>query len=63
MWLNQRSFDGTAKLESDTFTGPATTNLLMKDYGFDSPEILGMLKVTDGVIVTVKFVTQEITGS
>jgi polyisoprenoid-binding protein YceI len=54
-----QTFDVIAKLESNTFTGTATTNLLMKDYGFDPPEILGMLKVTDGVTVTVRFVARE----
>ena len=55
-----QTFDVIAKLESNTFTGTATTNLLMKDYGFEPPEILGMLKVTDGVTVTVRFVAREV---
>ncbi len=53
------TFDVTARLDGNTFSGTATTNLLMKDYGFDPPEILGMLKVTDGVTVTVKFTAAE----
>ena len=54
------TFDVIAKLEGNTFTGAATTNLLMKDYGFEPPEILGMLKVTDGVTVTMNFVAEEV---
>jgi hypothetical protein len=26
----------------------------MKDFGFDAPDIVGLLRVTDGVTVTVK---------
>ena len=54
------TFDTTARLESNTFTGAAVTNLLMKDFGFDPPSILGVLTVTDGVTVTVKFTAEEI---
>ncbi|MEW5961851.1 MAG: YceI family protein [Chloroflexota bacterium] len=54
------TFDTTARLEGDTFTGTAVANLLMKDFGFDPPSILGMLKVTDGVTVTVRFTAEEI---
>lgn len=59
-----QTFDVTARLDGNTFTGTATSYLLMQDYGFEPPSILGMLEVTDGVTVTVKFVAQEIkTGS
>jgi len=53
------TFDATARLDDDTLTGTATTRLFMRDFGFDPPEILGMLKVTDGVDVTVQFTAQE----
>ena len=53
------TFDTTARLDGDTLTGAATTRLFMRDFGFDPPEILGMLKVTDGVDVTVQFTAQE----
>ena len=53
------TFDVTARLEGDIFTGTATTNLLMKDFGFDPPEVLGFLKVKDGVKVTVNFTATE----
>jgi polyisoprenoid-binding protein YceI len=59
-----QTFEVTARLDGNTFTGTATGYLLMKDYGFEPPSILGMLKVTDGVTVTVKFAATEVkTGS
>jgi polyisoprenoid-binding protein YceI len=56
------TFDIVARLDGNTFTGTATTNLLMRDFGFEPPSIFGMLEVTDGVIVTVNFVAQETTS-
>jgi len=56
---NQQTFDITARLENDTFTGTGTTFLFMKDYGFDPPSIAGILKVTDGVTITVTFTAIE----
>ena len=38
------TFAGTVKLEGDTLTGHATTTVLMTDFGFDPPSILGLLK-------------------
>lgn len=49
-------WDVTAKLDGDTLTGTATTLVKMADYGFDAPDIAGMLKVTDGVTLTLNFV-------
>lgn len=57
------TFDMVARLDGHTFTGTATTNLLMQDFGFEPPSILGVLNVTDGVLVTVNFVAQETTES
>ncbi len=54
-----QTFDVTARLDGSTFSGVAVANLLMQDYGFEPPSILGILKVTDGVTVTVKFVATE----
>lgn len=48
------TFDVRAVLSGDTLTGTGTTFLLMKDFGFDAPDIAGLLQVTDGVTVTVK---------
>ncbi len=49
------TFDAKATLTNgDTLVGSGTTFLLMKDFGFDAPDIAGRLQVTDGVTVTVK---------
>lgn len=53
------TFDTTARLDGNTITGSATTQLLMRDFGFEPPSILGMLEVTDGVTVTVEFTAVE----
>ena len=53
------SFDITGTLKGDTVTGTATTNLLMKDFGFDPPVIAGVLTVKDGVTITVNFTAKE----
>jgi len=52
------TFDTQATLNGNTITGTATTFLLMRDFGFDPPEILGVLKVQDGVNLTVRFTAQ-----
>jgi polyisoprenoid-binding protein YceI len=38
------TFAAAVKLEGDTVTGHATTGILMTDFGFDPPSILGVLK-------------------
>ena len=53
------TFDVTGKLVGDTVTGTATTQLLMKDFGFDPPSVAGILTVQDGVTVTVNFTAAE----
>jgi polyisoprenoid-binding protein YceI len=53
------TWDMTANLDGETLTGSATTFLYMRDFGFDPPDIAGILKVTDGVTVTVQFTAQE----
>ena len=53
------TFDVVGKLQGDTITGTATTQLLMKDFGFDPPNIAGILTVDDGVTVTVNFTAKE----
>ena len=50
----------TARIDDTTLSGTATTFLLMRDYGFEPPDIAGMLKVTDGVTVTVAFAAEEV---
>ena len=49
----------TARLDGGMLTGAATTFFYMQEYGFDPPDIAGILRVTDGVTVTVNFVAQE----
>ena len=45
------TFDATGKIVGDTFTGTATTQFNMTDFGFDPPEIAGVLKAENGVIL------------
>jgi polyisoprenoid-binding protein YceI len=49
------TFEMTGKLDGDTVTGKATTQILMKDFGFDPPSVAGILTVQDGVTITVNF--------
>jgi polyisoprenoid-binding protein YceI len=52
------TWDMTAAIDGDTLSGTATTLIYMRDFGFDPPDIAGMLRVTDGVTVTVVFVAE-----
>jgi polyisoprenoid-binding protein YceI len=49
------AFDVTGELDGETVTGTATTQILMKDFGFDPPSVAGILTVQDGVSITVNF--------
>jgi polyisoprenoid-binding protein YceI len=51
----QETFNVSGKLAGDTITGTATSLVYMKNYGFDPPNIFGMLTVTDGVAITLNF--------
>lgn len=53
------TFDVTGKLEGDTVTGTATAQIMMVDFGFEPPSIVGMLTVRDGVLITVNFTAKE----
>jgi polyisoprenoid-binding protein YceI len=53
------TFDVTGKLVGDTITGSATTLIMMKDFGFEPPDIAGMLTVQDGVTVKINFTAKE----
>jgi polyisoprenoid-binding protein YceI len=53
-------WDMTAKLDGETLSGNASTLLYMRDFGFEPPDIAGILKVTDGVTVTVQFTAEEV---
>jgi len=54
------TYDIRATLNGERLEGTATTHLLMKDFGFDPPEIPGLFKVEDGVDVTLKFAAIEV---
>ncbi len=54
------TWDMTANLAGETLSGNASTFLYMRDFGFEPPDIAGILKVTDGVTVTVQFTAQEV---
>lgn len=53
------TFDVTGKLVGDTITGSATSQILMKDFGIDPPNIAGMLTVKDGVTIKLNFTAKE----
>lgn len=50
------TFTVTATLNADTLTGTATTGFNMTDFGFQPPDIAGMLKSEDAVKIRVEFV-------
>ncbi len=52
-------FDVTATLQGDTLTGTAQTQFLMTDFGFEPPEMPGILKVKDPVTVELEFTAVE----
>jgi polyisoprenoid-binding protein YceI len=54
------TWDMTANLDGETLSGSASTFLYMRDFGFEPPDIAGILRVTDGVTVTVNFTAQEV---
>ncbi len=56
------TFDVTATFDGQVLKGTATTYLLMADFGFDPPSIVGILKVSDGVNVTVQFTAMQVSG-
>ena len=49
------SFDVSLKLEGETITGVATTKILMTDFGFDPPSLLGILKAGNEVNLEFRF--------
>jgi polyisoprenoid-binding protein YceI len=50
-----QAWDVKATLDGDTLTGTATTFLLLADYNVPPPEILGVVRVTDGLTATLDF--------
>jgi hypothetical protein len=53
-------WDMTARLDGETLSGNASTFLYMRDFGFEPPDMAGILRVTDGVTVTVQFTAEEV---
>ncbi len=57
---NPWTWEVVATLDGETLTGVATGFFYMRDFGFEPPDIAGMLRVTDGVTTTVTFVANEV---
>lgn len=53
---------GTVKLQGDVLTGTMSTAILMTDFGFDPPSILGMLKAEDRVVLDLQFTARRTAG-
>lgn len=49
------TFDVRLKLDGETITGVATTKILMTDFGFDPPSLLGILKAGNEVNLEFRF--------
>ena len=52
-------FTGTVKLAGDMLTGAVQTTILMTDFGFDPPAILGMLKAENQVQLELQFTAKR----
>lgn len=53
------TFDVTAKLQGDTITGMATTQLAMTDFGFDPPNFANLLSVANDLTAEVQFTFKQ----
>lgn len=53
------AFTGTVKLAGDMLTGAVQTAILMTDFGFDPPAILGMLKAENQVRLELQFTAKR----
>jgi polyisoprenoid-binding protein YceI len=49
------TFDVIGLVDGETMTGTATTQILMSDFGFEPPSILGVLRAEDEVRITFRF--------
>lgn len=56
------TFDITVTLNGTTLTGEGTTQIYMKDFGFNPPEILGRFTVSDPATITIKGVANLAEG-
>lgn len=52
------TFDVTGQITGDEMTGTATTDIKMSDFGFDPPDIAGILKAEDDARLTFDFVAR-----
>ena len=57
------TFDVTATVSPDRITGEGTTQISMKDFGFEPPSVIGKTIVSDPVTLTVKGVAFVSDGS
>ncbi len=58
----QATFDVTVTLNGDTLKGEGTTQIFMKDFGFEPPEILGRFTVSDPATITIKGIANLVEG-
>jgi polyisoprenoid-binding protein YceI len=52
-------FAGAVTLSGQTLTGDATTSVLMTDFGFDPPSLLGFLQAQNQVELEIQFTAQR----
>jgi len=57
--VRRTTFAATLKLEGDTLTGTATTQVLMTDFGFDPPAIFGILRAENEVRLEFRFTARR----
>jgi polyisoprenoid-binding protein YceI len=53
------TFDATGKIVGDIFTGTATTKFNMTDFGFEPPDVAGVVKAENGVELTMTIEAQQ----
>lgn len=53
------AFTGTVRLAGDMLTGAVQTTILMTDFGFDPPAILGLLKAENQVQLELQFTAKR----
>lgn len=56
---NEVSWEVMAILEGDTITGTAFTTIMMVDFGFDPPEILGFIEAQDPARIEMEIMAVE----
>lgn len=53
------TFDATGKIVGGTFTSTAHTTFNMTDFGFDSPDIAGLVKAENGVVLDLAITAKK----